>query len=250
MPGTGCARRPAGSMRCGFANIAAAAAVALAAAAPLMAAEPAPLGPCRPDAHEGLICGTGDGAARVIADTLSPSRRLALAWRTPGGPPTEEPDGDDIELLLIRLSDGAILSRQKGEFWATGESHANRKHEKAAWSRDSRLMVETFDTRFSTDGVTIYALGASDKTSTLDLLKIMEPAVRAQLRRRVKDDEGYVFFVQRIAIDDRGLIRALVHLWVPKEGPFAAFAVSAAVTRKGDALAARIIAIRRSRETL
>ena len=92
------------------------------------------------------------------------------------------------------------------------------KQEKAAWSRDSRLMVETFDTRFSTDGVTAYAIGADDKVSTLDLLKIMEPAARAQLKRRIKSDDGYVLFVQRIAIDNRGRIRVLVHLWVPKEG--------------------------------
>ena len=237
-------------MRRGVA-IVAAAAVVLAAVVRLAAAEADRLGACAPDAHEGLICGTGDGAARVIADTLSPSKRLALAWRTPGGPPTEQPDDDDaIELLLIRLSDGAIFSRQKGEYWSTGETHSNRKQEKAAWSRDSRLMVETFDTRFSTDGVTVYAIGPDDKASTLDLLKIMEPAVRAQLRRRIKSDEGYVFFVQRIGIDNRGRIRALVHLWVPKEGPFAAFLVTATVTRKGDALAARITAIRRSRQTL
>ena len=236
-------------MRRGVALIAAVA-VLLALAARLSAAEIERLGPCKPDAHDGLICGTGDGAARVIDDTTSPSERLALAWRTPSGPPTEQPDDDDVELLLIRLADGAVLSKAKGEFWDTGESHSNRKQEKAAWSRDSRLMVETFDTRFSTDGVTVYAIGADDKASTLDLIKIMEPAVRAQLRRRVKNDEGYVFLVQRIGIDNRGRIRALVHLWVPKEGPFAAFLVTAAVTRKGDALAARITAIRRSRQTL
>jgi hypothetical protein len=236
-------------MRRGVALVAAAA-VVLAAVARLSAAGIERLGPCQPDTHEGLICGTGDGAARVIADTTSPSERLALAWRTPGGPPTEEPDTDDIELLLIRLSDGAILSRRKGEYWSTGETHSNRKEEKAAWSRDSRLMVETFDTRFSTDGVTVYGIGADDKVSTLDLLKLMEPAVRAQLRRRVKSDDGYVFLIQRIGIDNRGRIRALVHLWVPKEGPFAAFFVTATVTRKGDALAARITAIRRSRQTL
>jgi hypothetical protein len=228
----------------------AAAAMILATVTHLAAAEIERLGPCQADSHEGLVCGTGDGAARVLAGTTSPSQRLALAWRTPGGPPTEEPDTDDLELLLIRLSDGAILSKQKGEVWDTGESHSNRRDEKAAWSRDSRLMVETFDTRFSTDGVTVYAIGADDTTRTLDLIKIMEPAVRAQLKRRIKSDEGYVFFVQRIAIDNRGRIRALVHLWVPKNGPFAAFLVTAAVTRKGDALSARITAIRRSRQTL
>jgi hypothetical protein len=236
-------------VRCGVALLAAAALV-LMAAARLSAAEIGRLGPCRPDAHDGLTCGTGDGAARVLADTTSPSRRLALAWRTPGGPPTEEPDTDDLELLLIRLADGAILSKQKGAVWDTGEAHSNRQSEKATWSPDSRLMVETYETRFSTDGLTAYALGADDKASTLDLIKIMEPAVRAQHRRRVKDADGYEFYVQRIAVDNRGHVRALVQMWVPKDGPFAAFAVTAAVTRKGDALAARITSIRRSNEPM
>ena len=43
----------------------------------------ADMGPCKPDKHDGLICGSGDGAARVIDDTTSPSKQLALAWRTP-----------------------------------------------------------------------------------------------------------------------------------------------------------------------
>ena len=137
----------------------AAAAVMWTGASLVSAAETGPLGACRPDAHEGLTCGAGDGAARVIAGTISPSKRLALAWRAPGGPPTEEPDTDDVELLLIRLSDGVILATSKGAYWDTGETHANRREEKAAWSPDSRLMVEAYDTRFSTDGLTVTAIG-------------------------------------------------------------------------------------------
>jgi hypothetical protein len=228
-----------------------AAALLLAGTSAITAAETSPLGACRPDAHAGLTCGAGDGAARVIAKTMSPSKRLALAWRSPSGPPTEEPDEDDIELLLIRLSDGAVLSQQKGAYWDTGESHANRVYEKAAWSPDGRLMVESYDTRFSTDGLTVTAIGADDKASApLDLLKVMEPAVRAQLKRTVKDDEGYVFSISRIAIDNRGTIRALVQMWVPKDGPSAAFDVTATVTRNGDALDAHVTQVRRSREKL
>jgi hypothetical protein len=228
----------------------AAAAVFLSGAA-ARADEPGPLGACRPDAHEGLTCGSGNGAARVIADTISPSKRLALAWRSPSGPPTEDPDTDDLELLLIRLSDGAILSKSKGAYWNTGESHANREYEKAAWSPDGRLMVENYDTRFSTDGLTVTAIGADDKPSApLDLLKVMEPAVRAQLRRAVKDDDGYVFSLYRVAIDNRGTIRALAQMWVPKDGPFRAFDVRATITRKGDTLGVRITSVRRSREKI
>ena len=235
-------------MRGGVALVAAAAVVLAAVACP-STADTLALGRCQPDAREGLTCGTGDGAARVIADTASPSERLALAWRSPGRPPTEQPDDDEIELLLIRLSDGAILSRQKGAFWATGETHANRKYEKAAWSPDSRLMVETYDTRFSTDGITVYAIGADDTARTLDLLKMVEPAVRAQLRRIVKDERAYVFSIHRLSIDGRGRIRTTVMMWVPKDGPSQAFELTVEVSRKA-ALAARITSIRRSREKL
>jgi hypothetical protein len=56
----------------------------------------AEIGPCRPDQRSGLICGEGAGAARVIGGTISQSKRLALAWRSPGLP-TEEPYGRPIE---------------------------------------------------------------------------------------------------------------------------------------------------------
>jgi len=112
-------------------------------------------------------------------------------------------------------------------------------------------MVETYDTRFSTDGLTVTAIGADDKASApLDLLKVMEPAVRGQLRRTVKDEDAFVFSIYRMVIDNRGTIRALVQMWVPKEGPFSAFDVTAAITRKGEGISARITSVKRSREKL
>jgi hypothetical protein len=249
MPGTACARHRGSSMK-RVAILLAAGAVLLSGASTLVADELGSFA-CRPDAHEGLTCGNGNGAARVIADTVSPSKRLALAWRSPSSPPTEDPDTDDLELLLIRLSDGVVLSKSKGAYWNTGEAHSNRIYEKAAWSPDSHLVVETYDTRFSTDGLTVTAIGPDDRpTAPLDLLKVMEPPVRAQLRRALKDDDGYVFSMHRIAIDNRGTIRALVQMWMPKDGPFKAFDVTAAIARKGDTLGARITSVRRSREKI
>jgi hypothetical protein len=72
----------------------------------------ADMSPCKRDERrEVLICGSGNGAATVMRDTPSPSRQIALAWRTPEAPPTEQPDWDKIELLVLRVADGAILSR-------------------------------------------------------------------------------------------------------------------------------------------
>src|SRR5215510_6123734 len=144
----------------------------------------AEMGPCRPDDHESFICGSGAGAARVIADTLSPSKRLALAWRSLAGPPTEEPN-DDPEILVVRLADGAILAASKGMYWNTGEARANRLEELATWSP-----ISSFSSRFSTDNVDFYAFGANDEaTGPFDLLKVMDPAVRTSLKRRVKDEQ-------------------------------------------------------------
>jgi hypothetical protein len=45
------------------------------------------MGPCR-EANDGaILCGEGENSARVIDGTISPSKRLAFAWRQPDGLP-------------------------------------------------------------------------------------------------------------------------------------------------------------------
>ena len=39
---------------------------------------------CITDQLGGLVCGEAKGAMRVFADTTSPSKKYAFAWRTPG----------------------------------------------------------------------------------------------------------------------------------------------------------------------
>ena len=207
----------------------------------------AEMGPCRPDDHESFICGSGNGAARVIQGTLSPSKRLALAWRSPDGPPTEQPD-DDTEILVVRLADGAILAKTKGSYWDTGESHVNRLEELAAWSPNSRFLIRSFNSRFSTDNIDLYAFGANDEvTGPFDLLKAIEPAVTARMKQeRVKKIEGYGLFVSNeppLKIDNRGLIRAAIMMWVPKNGPERDYKLTAQVTRGAKSLAVRIESI-------
>jgi hypothetical protein len=87
-------------------------------------------GPCVSDQAGVMTCGQGSGAARVVEGTTSPSKRLAFAWRAPGRSPTEPPDEKadswfTVESLLIRLSDGAVLSSGKGMYWRTGDARAN-----------------------------------------------------------------------------------------------------------------------------
>ncbi len=49
----------------------------------------AEIGPCQPDQFDSFICGSGEGAARIIEDTLSPDKTLAFAWRNPKAAPME-----------------------------------------------------------------------------------------------------------------------------------------------------------------
>ena len=92
----------------------------------VLAANPARAGSCQPDGFGSFICGEGKEAFRVFADTLSPSKALAFAWRNSIGLPrgTELPGGD-IENLLVRLEDGKVLARLGGQYWNTGESRAH-----------------------------------------------------------------------------------------------------------------------------
>jgi hypothetical protein len=214
----------------------------------------ADLGPCKQDEkREVLICGSGNGAAIVIRNTLSPSKRLGLAWRTPDAPPTEEPDDDKIELLVLRVADGAVLSRGKTEYWDAGEGHGhvNRLEELAYWSPNSRLMIRSFNSRYSTDKVELYAFNPDDKvTGPLDFRKILDAAARARLKARVKNADSYDFSITNIkdeetpaTIDDRGLIRAEVMYWIPKMGPYYYYTVKARVVRAKGSLETRIVSI-------
>ena len=204
------------------------------------------MGPCRPDKFGGLICASGVGSARVIADTLSPSKRLALAWRSNKGPPTEEASGD-TEIMVVRIADGAILATSTGTYWDTGEARANRLEELATWSPNSRLLIRSFNSRFSTDNVDLYAFGANDEASgPVDLLKLIDPAVRTHMRRRVKDEQKYVFSISNdpaMSVGNGGLVRARVTMSVPKQEPERSYNVTVRVMLGAKPLAARIVAV-------
>lgn len=221
--------------------LAALAAIILIGASTIARAE---MGPCRPDDHDSFICGSGNAAARVIQGTLSPSKRLALAWRSPDRSPTEQPD-DDTEILVVRVADGAILAKTTGSYWDTGESHVNRLQELASWSPNSRFLIRSFNSRFSTDNIDLYAFGANDEvTGPFDLLKAVEPAITARMKQeRVKKIEGYALSVSNeppLSIDNSGRIRASVMMWVPKEGPERDYKLTAQVTRGPKSLAVHV----------
>jgi hypothetical protein len=203
-------------------------------------------GPCLPDQASGLTCREGPGAARVVEGTISPSQRLAFAWRVPGRPLAEAPDAD-VESLLIRLSDGAVLSSAPGQYWRTGGAMANHIDEGAVWSPNSRFAIEVTDAKWSTEDLRLYAIGADDKVLVLDLKAIIEPAVRKRLRRLVKNESTYTFSAFGLAVDNRGLVEAPVLMQIPKEERDIAFTVTLLVVHKDGTLVARDVSVRRSR---
>ena len=104
---------------------------------------------CVGDRQGVLVCGEGKAAMRVVADTISPSKEYAFAWRSEQGLPSgrdETPSG--VENLLIRISDGAVLAKLGGKYWATEEMRANRTDLLAAWSPDSRAVIEVANSRW------------------------------------------------------------------------------------------------------
>jgi hypothetical protein len=198
----------------------------------------AEMGPCKLDANEVLTCGAGAGAARVIDDTLSPNKKLAFAWSLPNADPDAQPDEDDkIDLLLVRLADGLVLNKSVTGFWTNGHGRSEHKLEEITWSRNGRLAARVFQTRFETDTFELYAVSAKDEPAgTLDLYKIVEPAVREQMTGHVNAAESYVFSVQagkNLKLGNDGTLRLTVMMWVPKDGPEQYFDVMLRVASKG-----------------
>jgi hypothetical protein len=208
------------------------------------------------DQFNGLTCGVGPGAARVIDGTISPSKRLAFAWREPGKSPTEEPDIYQVESVLIQLHDGRALAISPGDYWNTGAVRVNRYDFHAIWSPDSKYVIELLDFRWSTETLRLYALGGEDlPLLSLDLKPIIELAVRKYLRKTVKNEASYAFEIEgdnsgeppRLTIDNRGVIKTRIQMQVPKkEDPEIYVDVVFQVGARNGALEARPVSIRRS----
>jgi hypothetical protein len=236
-------------------------AAALSLAASAACAE---IGPCVPDgtqgfANRGLVCGSGAGAARVIDGTISPDGAKALAWRSEGSPPNEEPDDTDkIDLLVLRLKDGRILFRATTGFWeTTNNGHANRRSEYAVWSADGRWLIESYHTRFETEALRGFAFDAKGEPShEVDLLPLVDGALRKAAKRVPGVDnlslaleirsahskllKDGVYSLPDAAIDRAGHARLKAYLWAPKDGPLHYYQVRLELPRKPGAAASVI----------
>jgi hypothetical protein len=209
---------------------------------------PAEMGPFLLDGHQSLYCGEGNGAARIIRDTSSPSHQFALAWRLTSKPPISPPsDSDpDLENLIIRISDGAILAKSHGFYWDLGDRYAPRQYLRAAWSPNSRLLIRTAGRIGVPDTAELFTF--TDDNSVMgpfDLVSVFDPVVRAQMKG-AKDADQHLFrlsYSPRIAIDDQGLIHASVYLQPRDSGDGPVYELTARVERTANSLDAKVLSI-------
>ncbi|HZQ12817.1 MAG TPA: hypothetical protein VFB31_08415 [Pseudolabrys sp.] len=215
-------------------------------------------GPCKPDRFDGLTCGEGPGAARVIAGTISPSKEFAFAWRDPGRPPTDEPDIDQVESVLLWLHNGTAMAIAPGAYWDTGTAHVNRYDFHAIWSPDSRYVIELLDFRWSTEALRLHALAEHGRSvRSIDLKPIVETAVRKQLRKTMKNEAVYALEIEGdnsgeppvLTIDNRGLIKTRIEMQVPKgDDPVIHVDAAFQVSDRDGALEVRALSIRRVKD--
>jgi hypothetical protein len=203
---------------------------------------------CVTDQHGDLVCGEGKAAMRVFADTISPSKNYAFAWRSGQGLSSgRDPPPSDVENLLIRISDGAVLARLGGEYWETGEIRANRYDLLAAWSPDSRSVIEIANSRWNSDSFAYYRIEGATATK-LDLRALVEPVMTARLPPRNR--QGNSFRVREdlpVTLDERGRVRFTAMLYVPKGSTSNAYRVQVNVRTTGGKPSAQVVSMRRAK---
>ena len=205
---------------------------------------------CTADPNGGLVCGAGKDAVRVFDDTVSPSRQYAFAWRTSEGLPKGDDIPDEVENLLIRVADGAVLTRLGGRYWATGQMRANRYDLVAGWSPDNRAVIEVANSRWDSDSFAYYRIDGAT-AAKLDLLAPVKPAVFAKAGISPKKRAGYAFRIrddQPVTLDARGRVDVIAELFVPKsDDDNLEYKVRLEVVTKGGKLSARVVSVRKTR---
>jgi hypothetical protein len=178
-------------------------------------------GPCKPENDGGskseLICGFGRYAARAMANTISPSRRLALAWRIyterNRAAELEDDKAGIYESVLVRLRDGAILWPLGAIYRDPGNTHGNNFFVVAAWSPNSRSMVATFDDPVASQ-IDVYILGRRDDalTGPIDLQPTITSAILAQMKDVQDTDacQASVSTARPMTIDNRGIVQGMM----------------------------------------
>jgi|ERR1700722_9575557 hypothetical protein len=205
----------------------------------------AEMGPCTPATFD-LICGSGDGAARVIVKTISPSKRLAFAWRLANRSPTNRPeDGDpNLENLIVRIADGAVLARSHGSYWDLGTKIA-KSYLITAWSPDSRLLVKV-EQQAGFASAELFSFSQDDSAiGPIELVKIIAPAVLAHMDGVKGTDNYHLVFASHpvMTVDGQGLLHANVSARSQDSSGGPVYDVTAQITRAADSLDAKVVSV-------
>jgi hypothetical protein len=207
----------------------------------------AELGPCKADGQDTPLCGSGKGAARVVEDTISPDKKFALAWRHPTMDPGDvtRDEDDGLELLLIRLADGAVLAKADTQYFRNSKG-ANRRHEFAIWSPDSRMVIRMYDLRYGTDVFTLYRIGADGRLEgQIELDKMIEDAVYARLKKIGRNPEDYDVLISSSGntLRNNGTLRFKAVAFIVKKDPEVDYDIEMKITTGKAPLRARIVKI-------
>jgi hypothetical protein len=206
---------------------------------------------CVADRSGDLICGTGTDALRLFAATTSPSKTYAFAWRTAKGQPQGDdiPD-NDVENVLVRITDGVVLSKLGGTYWMIDQMRENRYDLAAAWSPDNRAVIEVANSRWDNDSLAYYRIDGAT-AAKLDLRELVKTATLAKARVPAQKRDNYAFRIpdyRPVTLDARGRIRLISEIYVPKSDEDSLdYNVQIDVVAKGGKLSGRIVSIQRTK---
>ena len=155
----------------------------------------AELGPCKADARQMPLCGSGKGAARVVHDTISTDKKSRWPGVIPTRTPLPSPRTTATSSCYSSASPMAPCCESDTEYFRNPGQYANRREEYAIWSPDSRMLIRQYDIRFGTDVYKLYRIGADGALSgEIDLDKMIEDAVYARLQKIGRKRDDYSMF--------------------------------------------------------
>jgi hypothetical protein len=209
----------------------------------------AEMGPCVTDDRGDFTCGSGNGAAAVILKTRSPSKRLAFAWRLTDRLPTDRPDNNDpnLENLIVRIEDGAVLAKSRGAYWDLGTKIA-KAYLFTAWSPDSRLLVKVQQSAESSSAE-LFSFAEDDSAAgPFELVNVIKPAMLAKIRDGSNAGDNLLIFASHptMVIDGEGMLHVAAFLRSQQLFDTPPYDVTVQLGRNGESLDAKVVAITES----
>ncbi len=182
-------------------------------------------GPCVANAKQIVVCGSGPNPLIVLDGTTSPSGVLAIAWRSKGASRGElaEPEPENVENYLVRLSDGLVLSEVVGRSWANEGGRANHVHHTVAWSPNSHWLIVGDSNKWALEAIAIYAIDLQSAKVTYQglfrkITSVTQSALRARVGAKRRDEYALDISNDRgIVIANSGAVSVPVHFQIPKE---------------------------------